>query len=417
MINKILLPRYSANDSLIKILELSCKNKSLVKKNQVILLLETSKSNIELESQYDGFILYNCKVGDELAPGTKLATVYNSLYDIELHTNNNKSKFNSFNKQKQNNVDTATSIKDNNIIKDKDHKPIFSNSAKYLIKKFNIDKFNFKHNSLVTKYEVDHLINIDDNNNFNKCCNVVSDRKTDTNLYDKNVRKEFDTINKKEFPLLTSNKVNFSKKEEIRSYSHSNNSFSSNISILFDSKILRRYLKKISFLNSQIFSYLMYVYVKIIKKYPKFTAFYDDNLNKIIFYNKVNLGIAIDLGKGLKVIVVRNADSLSLLKFHESIINLICKYHDNRLHPLDVNDSTVMVSDLSNENIMSFSPLIKSYQSTILGIGGDLQTSLLNFNIVFDHRILTGIEVASVVNEFRDQLTDYNKLIDFMSKI
>ena len=45
---------------------------------------------------------------------------------------------------------------------------------------------------------------------------------------------------------------------------------------------------------------------RLLRKYPIFNAFYDDG--KVHYYDSVNIGIAMDAERGLKVPVLANAD-------------------------------------------------------------------------------------------------------------
>jgi len=80
--NKMILAKYSANDTNFTILSWVVDNKHYVEKGQVILTLETSKVTIELESDYSGYILKHCVEGEELSPGAVLASFYHNRSEL-----------------------------------------------------------------------------------------------------------------------------------------------------------------------------------------------------------------------------------------------------------------------------------------------------------------------------------------------
>ena len=112
-------------------------------------------------------------------------------------------------------------------------------------------------------------------------------------------------------------------------------------------------------------------------------------------YVRVNIGVAMNLGKGLKVPVVSDANRLSLTEINDAMNDLALKYMRDELTVQDMMQATFTVSDLSSLEVFFFTPLVNYQQSAILGIcskdaGGDF----FNVILAFDHRLAEGMYVA-----------------------
>jgi pyruvate/2-oxoglutarate dehydrogenase complex dihydrolipoamide acyltransferase (E2) component len=122
-------------------------------------------------------------------------------------------------------------------------------------------------------------------------------------------------------------------------------------------------------------------------------AFYSEDGAQI--YRRVNIGVAMNLGKGLKVPVVFDAGRLSLTEVHDAMNELALKYMRGELTVQDMMQGTFTVSDLSSFGISFFTPLVNYQQSAILGIcSKDAGSDFFNVILAFDHRLAEGMYAA-----------------------
>ncbi len=142
----------------------------------------------------------------------------------------------------------------------------------------------------------------------------------------------------------------------------------------------------------------------LLKGNPKFTAFAEGN--EIGFHNAVHLGVAIDLGDGLRVVTIRDADQLDAAAISERLADLTLDYMGKVLTAGSVQGATFTVTDLTGLDILHFKPLINGRQSAILGIGADSAQAghPMTLTITFDHRVLTGREVGELLQALRGRL-------------
>ena len=68
---------------------------------------------------------------------------------------------------------------------------------------------------------------------------------------------------------------------------------------------------------------------RLLRKYPSFNAYHDNGT--IHYYESVNVGFAIDAGRGLKVPVIRDADGKEIAAIAAEMRELVIAYLDDRL--------------------------------------------------------------------------------------
>lgn len=142
---------------------------------------------------------------------------------------------------------------------------------------------------------------------------------------------------------------------------------------------------------------------RLLESYRQMNAcYYNEAMHQ---YQDVNLGFAVDIDRGLKVLVIRKAQSLNFPELATRFEELLVRYATNTLQVSDLTGSTFTVTDLSAGGVHTFDPLINVNQAAILGIGADYPgpsgTSGFMLSCAFDHRLLGG----RVVSEFLGELS------------
>jgi pyruvate/2-oxoglutarate dehydrogenase complex dihydrolipoamide acyltransferase (E2) component len=155
---------------------------------------------------------------------------------------------------------------------------------------------------------------------------------------------------------------------------------------------------------------MVYEVSRLLRKYPTFNATYRDG--SILQFEQVNLGFAMDDGRGLKVAVLPDCDALSLQQVSTQLSNLTVAYIQDKLTPADVSNATFTISDLSGMGVSSFYPLISENQGAILGVGaeeflpGSAWGSFV-LTLAFDHQLSDGRTAALFLNDLKSRLQSY----------
>ena len=139
-----------------------------------------------------------------------------------------------------------------------------------------------------------------------------------------------------------------------------------------------------------------------------FNSFYNDN--GIAEYLEVNIGIAMDIDDGLKVVKIPNTNKLHLLETEEALFQLANKYIDKKLSTSDLTDITFTITDLSSFGAISFTPLINKNNSAILGVSKiDEKLNRINLSLAFDHRVTEGKIAAIFLSNLKERVESYKK--------
>ncbi|HRX02649.1 MAG: 2-oxo acid dehydrogenase subunit E2 [Anaerolineales bacterium] len=119
----------------------------------------------------------------------------------------------------------------------------------------------------------------------------------------------------------------------------------------------------------------------------------------------VNVGVAVSLPEGLIVPVIRQADQRSLSDLARALNDLTVRARAGTLTPADVADGSFTLTNLGMFGVESFDPILNPPQAAILGVGAPVRTATeVGDQVVFrprvqltlgaDHRALDGAIAA-----------------------
>ena len=74
------------------------------------------------------------------------------------------------------------------------------------------------------------------------------------------------------------------------------------------------------------------------------------------------------MGSGLKIGVIKKSSSLSIKEIESKAIQLIDKYIDDKLQKEDIEDFSVVLTDLTEKQIDNFTPLITTSNTLMIGL-------------------------------------------------
>ena len=139
--------------------------------------------------------------------------------------------------------------------------------------------------------------------------------------------------------------------------------------------------------------------------------------NNIIYHDDINIGIAVNIEKGLIVPVVRNANLRSLSEICRITAELIEKARTGKLSQKDVTGGTFTVSNLGAYRIDEFCAIINPPESAILAVGAAKEApfvengqlvvkTMMTLTISVDHRVIDGAHAALFLKKLKDTLED-----------
>lgn len=192
------------------------------------------------------------------------------------------------------------------------------------------------------------------------------------------------------------------------------NTIPSSVSVTCLTRGLRAALEADPALAGNVGALVVYECARLLRKYPSFNATHSSGT--MLSYDQVNIGYAVDDGRGLKVVVLRDCDRKSLREITAELRELVLNYLEDKLTPVQITDGTFTISDLSGIGVSSFAPLISEGQSAILGVGGEQfvpgsRDGFYTLTLGFDHQLSEGRTAALFLNDLKDRLLHYEKAV------
>lgn len=157
-----------------------------------------------------------------------------------------------------------------------------------------------------------------------------------------------------------------------------------------------------------------------LRRYPRINGRVE--ADQVHLYPVVNVGVAVALGEGLVVPVIRDADRKPLHGIASELAVLVERARAGKLKPPDMMDATFTVSNLGTFGVTHFTPIINPPEIAVLGVGritrvarrraGDwIEVPQLNLSLSFDHAAIDGAQAAQYLQVLAAVLADPEELL------
>jgi pyruvate/2-oxoglutarate dehydrogenase complex dihydrolipoamide acyltransferase (E2) component len=148
----------------------------------------------------------------------------------------------------------------------------------------------------------------------------------------------------------------------------------------------------------------LYETARILRDWPELNGWYADG--RAWTHNDVAIGFAVNLGRSLRVPVVKSAATGSPRDVARAVRDLTLRYLREELTIDDVTGGTFTITDLSGEGIVHFVPVLNERQSAILGLCAARPDGSRELVLTFDHRLSDGMRAARFLAALRARLED-----------
>ncbi|WP_343192749.1 2-oxo acid dehydrogenase subunit E2 [Buchnera aphidicola (Taiwanaphis decaspermi)] len=381
-----------------EIIEIFVKKNDLVKKNDSLMIVEGSKTSMEIPSPYSGTIknIFK-KIGDKIKT--------NSL--IMVCKLSNDKKFD-INEKKIKKIDNY-----------------------YLNKK----QFIINASPMIRKLARIKNINLNDVNGTGLKGRIL---KEDLNIY---IKKNINNINidkkikeiicfkkSKKFKKENTKEILFSSIQKISSQRLHKNYLMVPHVTQFDEvditdleKFRKKYNKSISSKKLTLLPFIIKAVSKSLEKYEKFNSSWLNN-NKIIIKKYINIGIAVATKNGLVVPVIKDANKKNIKNIFDEIIKIVKLSKKSKLKINQLQGGTFTISNLGGIGGKFFTPIINCPEVAILGVSKSfikpvwkkdnwIPRVILPLSLSFDHRIIDGIDASIFITYINKILSDIRYII------
>ena len=140
--------------------------------------------------------------------------------------------------------------------------------------------------------------------------------------------------------------------------------------------------------------------------------------DEILLHKDINIGVAVALENGLIVPVVKNADKKGLAEIAVEVNDLATRARSGKLINADVKGGTFTISNLGPFGIEQFDAIINAPEAAILAVGATqleaipdadgqiVSRPVMRITLSADHRIVDGAVAAQFVSDLRTVFED-----------
>jgi 2-oxoisovalerate dehydrogenase E2 component (dihydrolipoyl transacylase) len=154
---------------------------------------------------------------------------------------------------------------------------------------------------------------------------------------------------------------------------------------------------------------------RVLESFPQCNVLYDAARGVLVRHRAMHVGIATQTPDGLKVPVVRNAQSRGLWEMAAEIRRLAERARSNKATREELVGSTITVTSLGKLGGIASTPIINAPEVAIIGLnkaverpvvaqGAVAVRRIMNLSSSFDHRFVDGYDAAAMIQALKERL-------------
>jgi pyruvate dehydrogenase E2 component (dihydrolipoamide acetyltransferase) len=153
------------------------------------------------------------------------------------------------------------------------------------------------------------------------------------------------------------------------------------------------------------------------RRTPEVNAHWDEAAGEIVYYDRMQLGIAAATPRGLIVPKVRDADTLTLRELAGALGELTVRARSGKTPPADLAGGTFTITNVGVFGVDTGTPILNPGEAAILAVGaikptpwvvdGELAVrTVCQLALSFDHRLVDGEQGSRFLADVGALLTD-----------
>ena len=399
----ILIERDNVNDEFVTLVRWFAKNGDKVEKDALLAEVETSKANLEVYSPVAGFLCCNFREGSKVPVMGSIGSISDQPVKVDEQTedmaleqdriagqfaavkaitaDDADQAWRSLHLQARDSAQGQGGRQDFPVVAAQRQR--FTPQAQRMMLEHGLHRENFKGRTLIRKQDVEAFLSPVADQAGTQALRLAPVPQQELPITQAFVEVPLTPMKRSEGRTLTAGM---------------GNAVASAVTVTCDIQGLRQLVVRI-----------VYEVSRLLRKYPAFNATYRNG--SMLQYQDVNVGFAMDDGRGLKVAVLHKCDELSLDDVGEKIRELTMAYLNDKLAPAQISNATFTVTDLSGLGVSSFLPLISENQGAVLGVAAELNSKEsdfghYSFTLTFDHQLSDGRTAAHFLNELKKRLLE-----------
>ncbi|MFO7153435.1 MAG: dihydrolipoamide acetyltransferase family protein [Caldicoprobacter oshimai] len=175
--------------------------------------------------------------------------------------------------------------------------------------------------------------------------------------------------------------------------------------------------ERLGLANITLNDIILYVVSRTLLNHKALNAHFLDD--RMLLFNHVHLGVAVDTERGLMVPTVYNADTKSLDEISREVKELVEACRKGSINPDYLKGGTFTVTNLGSLGVEAFTPILNPPQTGILGVNTIVQRvkemdgkiviyPAMGLSLTFDHRAVDGAPAARFLQELKANLENFS---------
>ena len=448
--NKILLPELGEGITNVEIRDVLVKEGDSIKRDQIVLILETDKASMEIPSEHDGIVsrVY-VKNGDNISPN-------DHIMDIQSDNPENHSKQvdNTIEKSEEVIKKSETSFEEP-VIKEplktdateiedtiSSSNVLAAPSIRKLARELGCDiklVSGSGEKGRITKNDILNYVNhhLADDSSSIKADDLRKILKDEISTIKDNIISDISNLNKpkilddidySKWGLTETKKLNKIKLATAKNMSSAWSNIpqvtqfdNADITSLYKSYKKIKLMNKDKGIRVSLIPFYIKVLTKAIQEFPHFNSSLNNNHDAIIIKKYINVGIAVDTIKGLVVPIIKNCEKKSIKELNIELSKLADKAKNGKLDINDISGGSITISSLGGIGGTNFTPIVFEPQVAILGFSKAeyqlvnyknkfVKRLILPFTLTYDHRVIDGAEAVKFTSKISSLLSSVRLL-------
>ncbi|WP_182353386.1 2-oxoglutarate dehydrogenase, E2 component, dihydrolipoamide succinyltransferase [Flaviflexus huanghaiensis] len=158
-----------------------------------------------------------------------------------------------------------------------------------------------------------------------------------------------------------------------------------------------------------------------LKAHPKINARIVDE-KSVEYFDRENVGIAVDTERGLMVPVIKNAGDLNIAGISKAVVDLASRTRSGNVSPDELSGGTFTITNTGSAGALFDTPIINAPESAILGVGtiykrpavvtdefGNESIGIRSFvylALSYDHRLIDGADAGRYLSAVKARLEE-----------
>ena len=164
-----------------------------------------------------------------------------------------------------------------------------------------------------------------------------------------------------------------------------------------------------------ILPFIIQALIRVLPDFPHCNARHNTESGVTEQYDAVHIGMATMTDDGLKVPVIRHAESLDIWQQAAEISRLATAARENNAQPQELSGSTITITSLGAIGGIASTPIVNHPETAIIGVNKMQQRAvvvddkiivrrMMNLSASFDHRIVDGYDGAQLIQAIKKLL-------------